>query len=140
MTTRVARIRRSYRVWPVLVSIGIVAVLGGASYVAFPGVIDETVIGTELPFVIQRLWALEYLVGGTFLLVGVYRLDARWEVAGLLLVAGCYLSYSYALVAERAGSSSSIALPVFFGIGVGCVVRAFILRYEPGAVRCSLRR
>jgi drug/metabolite transporter (DMT)-like permease len=124
--------RRAYRhSIPVLVSISAAAMLAGLAFLAFPGIVDGSALGSSLPFLLERGWALAYMLGGLLILIGIQRLDARFEVAGLLLLSGCYFAYGYAIFDQRGFAPGAVGAPVFIGLAVGCTARAFILRFEP---------
>lgn len=124
--------RRTYALdHPFLLSIAALAAISGAAYLVFPDVLSQSVIGQVLPLGLERVWALAYAVGGIFVIAGFYRLDARPEVLGLMVLAGCYLAYSYAVFAWHGVAPGVVSGSVFIGLSAGCALRAYVLRFEP---------
>lgn len=125
------RLRRAFRLWPVLTIIGLTAFVSGVVYIVFPTSLDQSVIAEGMPRLLTRAWSVAYAVGGACVLIGLYRPDAQWEVAGLALLAGCYLSYAVGIVTNRGFPAASVGAPIFLAMGIGCMVRALLLRFEP---------
>lgn len=120
----------SWRVWPVLLSLGMLAGGLGIIYLASPDLVAYTALGSAFSTPVERLWAVAYTAGGLLVVVGVVRPQRWWELMGLLLLSACYLGYAYALWRLRDFRSASIVLPVFTALGVGCAARATLLRYR----------
>lgn len=132
MDVRVGDSRRAY--WhtiPTLVSVSSCAAVSGLLFLVFPEMLAASALGDALPLLVERGWALTYMLGGALVLLGVHRLDAKWEVAGLLMLAACYSGYAYAIYAERGFRPAVVAASVFLGLALGCLRRAYILRFEP---------
>jgi lysylphosphatidylglycerol synthetase-like protein (DUF2156 family) len=125
-----ARAVASWRLWPVLLSCGMVAGGFGLVYIASPDLVTSTALGPAFSTAMERLWAVAYTAGGLLVVVGVIRPQRWWELMGLLLLSACFLGYAYAVWRLRDFRSASVVLPVFTALGVGCTARAFLLRYR----------
>lgn len=126
----IARALVSYRLWPVLLSCGVVAIGSGLVYLVAPDLVADTSLGRSFSTPMERLWAVTYTAGGGLVVFGVVKPQRWWELVGLLLLAACYLGYAYALYLLQDFRSASITLPVFIALGLGCAARACLLRYR----------
>lgn len=115
---------------PLLLSIAVAAALGGIAFVVVPEVMARSALGV-LPGGSERVWSILLAIGGALVANGMWSLDARREVAGLLLLAGCYAAYAYAIFAFRGFAPGAASASVFAGLTVGLTLRAVILRFEP---------
>lgn len=116
---------------PLLVCLATVAALSGLVFLVIPGILAVSSLGVVLPLGLERGWAFAYFAGGALVIAGCWRRDARPEVGGLMLLAGCYVSYGYAVFANRGFEPGLAAASVFIGLSFGCLARAYVLRYEP---------
>jgi hypothetical protein len=114
-----------------LFSLACWSTVGGLLFLVFPETWSSSAIGDALPFALERAWALLFLLGGLLVLAGMWRLDARFEVGGLLALAACYSTYFFALITERQLSAVVISAPVFLALATGATARAIVLSYEP---------
>jgi hypothetical protein len=140
LSVRAGDIRRQYRLdYPILLSLALSAAVGGLTFLTFPETWNASAIGEALPLVLERAWALLFTLGGLFVLISFQRVivtddghtgpDARYQAAGLVLLAGCYLTYVYALIVQRSLDAVTISLPVYVALGGGCLLKAIILRF-----------
>lgn len=115
---------------PVLMCLALAAALGGIAFLIVPDVMSRSALGV-LPGGSERCWSVLLAAGGALVANGMWTLDARREVAGLLLLAGCYAAYAYAIFAFRGFAPGAASASVFAGLTAGFTLRAFILRFEP---------
>lgn len=116
---------------PVLLSLTSSAALFGFVFVTIaPSVITSSALGV-LPSGSERGWSLLLAVGGALVVNGMWTLDARREVVGLLLLAGCYAAYAYAIFAFRGFAPGAASASIFAGATIGFTLRAALLRFEP---------
>jgi len=124
--------RRAYlSAYPLVVSIATTAFIGGLAFLVFPQVLVEASIGKVLPDDFELLWAACYSLGGGLVLTGFWRVDARWEVAGLLTLAAMYLVNAYTIFVFRGVGTGMVSASIFTGLCVGMTLRAYVLRFEP---------
>lgn len=81
-----------------------------------------------------RLWALLVLGGSVFVWIGVWQLNARWDVAGSLTLATWSLTYAYAVFATRGPHIGFVGCSMFSAYFVLCVGRAWVLANPPTGV------
>jgi hypothetical protein len=115
---------------PMLLCIAISAVLGGLAFVIFPEILRRSALGV-LPGGMERVWGLIFMIGGGLVINGVRTIDARFEVPGLMILAGTYFSYSYAVFSFRGFTPGLASMSVFIGLGLGSTLRACVLYFEP---------
>ncbi len=112
--------------------LGILVLTGFALvFQLYPGLIEKSAIGVTFPPLGARAWAALLLIGCVSIYVSLWKLDARWDVAGCLSIAAWAMSYSYAVFVVRGPSTGFVACSVFTALFVLCAGRAFVLAYEP---------
>lgn len=125
--------RHLYRLGhPVMWTLAAVAALG-AGWLLVPEVLAATAIGRAIPGPFERVWGLAYSVGGALVLLGFARhpYGAREQVLGLMLLAGAYAAYGYAILAIDGLRPAGIVASILFALAYGCARRAYVLTYEP---------
>lgn len=124
----------------VLLSLAIGAAVVGAVCLVFPDALEQSALGQALPGGTERIWALLYSISGSMVATGYVRLDARYEVFGCSVIAGCFCSYGYAILAENGLVPGAIVAGLLFSLSVGFGARAYVLRFEPGGRPWSRRQ
>lgn len=132
--------RKAYLIGhPFLLACGASGAVAGPLFFLMPGSLSTAALGMALPGLIERLWALTFAIGGGAVLAGMFRLDARWEVAGLLALCATYVCQAYAAVEVR-GTSGLVIVGLMSGPALGTLARAYILTYEPESAPWQGRR
>lgn len=132
--------RRYLLAHPAMFTIALCAAIGGIVYVAVPGILAESSLGVVLPWWLGRGWALFYTLGGSLVVFGILKMDARYEVTGLIAMSACYLIYGYVVFVNRGLGAGAVAASVFLGLALGTAARAYVLRYEPEVAPWRRRR
>lgn len=129
--------RRSDKRWgqvigdaPWLLSVALLT-LFALAFQLYPDLTQKSAIGVAFPPLAVRAWAGMMLIGCGMVYISLWRLDARWDVAGSLALAAWALSYSYAVFAIRGASTGLVACSMFSAYFAICIGRAFVLAYEP---------
>jgi hypothetical protein len=127
---------------PFLVTVSLALALTGAMLLASPPLFDNTVIARALPSGLEYPWDTMLVLGGGSVLWGVWRLDARLEIVGLILQATALGVWAFVFTVETmAGRQIVSVLPVSLAgsVALGMSIRAFMLAAEP-EVRAWNRR
>lgn len=141
MTVRRTDQRREYILGHlVLLSLSLGAALIGTICLIFPDALVESALGRALPGGSERVWALIYALSGASVVAGLWKLDARLEMSGCNLLAACFGSYGYAILAENGWVPGAIVAGLLFTLAAGFVSRAYVLRFEPGGRPWMRRR
>lgn len=136
MTTTTIRVhdeRRFYRLGhPVMHTLAAVAALG-VVWLTMPDIFAATAIGQAIPGPFEFVWGVAYSLGGALVLIGFRRhpSGARQEVFGLMLLAGAYTAYAYAILAINGFQPGGLVASILIALAYGCARRAYILRFEP---------
>lgn len=101
------------------------AVLGPAFAVA-PSTISASSIVDVLPIWAAQIWLVMYAAAGIAVTVGILRAKPNLEAAGFVLFGGALITYAFTIAASR-GFSSGVAFSVLGSLGLGMLIRAFVL-------------
>ncbi len=129
MPIETVRARRAIyaRTYPLVLSLAVFAAIGGFLFLFVPHIIEETALGEILPGRTEMAWCALYGMGGLLILLGYWLLNSKLEVAGLLLLAMCYLIYGYSVFELRGAAPGVVSASIFAGLCVGCTGRALAL-------------
>jgi len=129
MPIETVRARRAIyaRTYALELWLAVFAALGGFLFLFVPNIIEETALGEILPGRLEMAWCAIYGIGGLCILLSYWMLNSKLEVAGLLLLAMCYLIYGYTVFALRGPAPGLVSASIFAGLCAGCTGRALVL-------------
>ncbi len=132
-------VRRAYILThPAIFLIALGSGVSGILWLLIPSALATSPIATS-DGLVELLWAAALAVGSWTVVAAFCRAPrgARCEVAGLLLIAACYLGYGVAILIER--STGRVSASLFFIVAAACFGRAIALRFEPEIVPWNRR-
>lgn len=129
MTIETIQARRAIyaRTYPLVLALSSFALIGGLIFLFIPRIIEQTALGETLPGHSEIAWCAAYAAGGGLILLGYWMLNSKLEVAGLLVLAACYLIYGYSVFQLRGSAPGLVSASIFAGLCVGCTGRAVVL-------------
>lgn len=115
---------------PLAATLALGAVLATLVLALMPAVLADTAIGTQLPGPLEYLWLAAWGGGGALVLLGYWRLEARFEVPGLILSSVAYIDYVLALAGAH-GKVGLIGIIIVGLVGGGMAGRAAVILTRP---------
>jgi hypothetical protein len=121
---------------PILISIAVTMLLTGVLLSTSPPLFQHSVVARALPQGLEYPWDACLVLGSALILVGIWRLDSRFEASGAVLLAAALTIWVFVYVTEtdHNGEVSVILAPALAGaVACGMALRAFTLVTAPEA-------
>lgn len=114
---------------PVLVTVGVVAVLTGFLIGLWPDLMELSSLGIWIPGIWERLWPSFHAIGGLALLYGILHRKPHYEAAGCVLLASTFASQCVAVLAIRGFGAGFLAAATLGSLALGLAIRCYVLAW-----------
>lgn len=114
---------------PLLLVIGLFAVLSGALLGMSPRFMDNSSLGLFLPPVWQAMWPATHALGGLSLVYGAATRRPHFEAAGCVFLVCTFSCQCLAVLVVRNFDSGFVASATLGSVAVGLAVRAYLLAW-----------
>jgi hypothetical protein len=121
---------------PILISIAVTMLLTGVLLSMSPPLFQHTVVAKALPQGLEYPWDACLVLGSSLILVGIWKLDSRFEASGAVLLAAALVIWVFVYITEVPHDQefSVVLAPALAGaVACGMALRAFTLVTAPEA-------